>query len=158
MKTYYMDPGAAAWQSFFLSQQHGGAIPGFEGMRYQRGSGLGSLFRGFLRMILPAAKTLGKSAVKAIGREALSSGSELAGDVLRGEDIKVALKKRGRNAAGNLLTKAGQKLSQAGSGKVQKGHGVGKRQRVAGITIGTKQRPKKKRATKKGSFMDTLGH
>jgi len=145
---YLVDPGVAAWQNFFLSQQHGDGISGFEGVPFQRGSGIGSIFRGLLRLILPVAKSAGKTAIKAIGRQALSTGSELAGDVLRGEEIKKSMNKRGRRAVKRLASQAGRKLSQAGRGRRQKGKGLGTRSKNANIALGTKTAPTKRKTTK----------
>jgi len=69
--------------------QHGS---GFVGLPYQRGAGLGSLFRGLFRAILPVAKSGGKS----VGRQALQTGTEIASDVLAGKSLKDAAEERGK--------------------------------------------------------------
>lgn len=116
MHVVYVPINDQFWSSYYLAQakQTGHGLSGFEGIPYQRGHGLGSFFRGLLRMIVPVAKTVGKSAIKAIGKEALSAGANIAGDLVRGRDLKQTVKEHGRNAAGNLLTKAGTKLQTGG--------------------------------------------
>jgi hypothetical protein len=75
-------------------------------MPYQRGAGLGSVFRGIFRALLPIAKTAGKS----IGRQALATGAQIASDVVSGKPIKEAVKRRGKAGATNLLRKATKKF------------------------------------------------
>ena len=102
------------WLQYYKQQSGGGAL-GFSGIPYQRGYGLGSFFKGIFRTILPVAK----SALKTVGKQALSTGAQIASDVAAGEDFKQSAKKRGRAAVANLTGKAVRKLQQ--------GRGVGVR-------------------------------
>ena len=79
---------------------------GFIGVPYQRGTGLGSIFRTLFRAILPIAKTAGK----AIGKRALQAGADVATDLISGKKLKDTLKVRGKQATGDLLDKAAKKL------------------------------------------------
>ena len=74
----------------YYARQAGGALPYFAGATYQRGHGLGSLFGGLLRSTMPLIK---RGAV-ALGRGALKTGVPIAGDVLSGQNIKTAAKRR----------------------------------------------------------------
>ena len=74
----------------YYARQAGGALPYFAGAQYQRGHGLGSLFGGLLRSVMPLLK---RGAV-ALGRGALKTGVRIAGDVLSGQNIKTAAKRR----------------------------------------------------------------
>ena len=113
-----------AWAQYYASQAaQSGA--GFQGMRYQRGAGLGSIFRGLFRFLLPVAKSAGK----AVGKQALATGAQIASDVVAGTDIKTAAKRRARAGAAKLMKRAAR--------KIQTGKGLGRRPR------------KKKRATKR---------
>ena len=117
MRVAYIPLSDADWAAFYLAdaKQTGHGLEGFHGVPYQRGNGLGSLFRGLFRMILPVAKKVGK----AVGKQALRSGAKVASDVVSGDyNIQDSLKKRGREAASSLLTKAGQHF--------QKGSGLGR--------------------------------
>lgn len=79
----------------YYAQQAGSGLPSFAGVRYQRGSGFwGTLFS---RAILPAVKFLGK--------KALSTGVNVATDVLGGEKLKESLKKRARESGKELANK-----------------------------------------------------
>ena len=90
------------------SHQVGGAIPGFSGLRYQRGSGLGSFFSGLFRLALPIIKSAGRT----IGKQALASGASIMRDLSSGLEPNQVFKARGREALGNLLTKAPSNLQQ----------------------------------------------
>ena len=64
--------------------QRGGGMPYFAGARYQRGHGLGNVFRGIfsgLRSIFP-------SLLKTAGRHALTTGVNIASDMLDGKKFK----------------------------------------------------------------------
>lgn len=112
-----VDPELAIdWDTFFAQQaiqsgQHGGGY--FQGQLYQRGHGLGNIFRGIFRLLMPVAK----SVVKNIGKEAIHTGFNIASDTLHGQDIKEAAKVHGRKAVQNLLTSAQTHLAdQSGKG------------------------------------------
>ena len=74
----------------YYAQQVGGALPYFAGARVQRGHGFGSLFGGLLRSVAP----LIKRGALALGNRALKTGAQIAGDILSGENIRTAAKRR----------------------------------------------------------------
>ena len=76
----------------YYAQQVGGALPYFAGARVQRGHGFGSLLGGLLRTVAPLIK-----------RGALALGTQIAGDVLAGENIRTAAKRRTKTAGRDLL-------------------------------------------------------
>ena len=82
----------------YYTRQVGGVLPYFTGARVQRGHGFGSLFSGLLRSVAP----LIKRGVLALGKRALTTGVQIAGDVVVGQHIKKATKRRAR-AAGRAL-------------------------------------------------------
>ena len=82
----------------YYARQVGGALPYFTGARVQRGHGFGSLFSGLLRSVAPLIK---RGAV-ALGKRALTTGAQIAGDVVAGQNIKNATKRRA-TAAGRAL-------------------------------------------------------
>jgi hypothetical protein len=87
--------------------------------RVQRGHGIGSFFRGLFRFV----KTLLYSGTKAVGREALKSGSNIITDLLEREpDSKVGdiLRTRFGEAKDNLEQKI---KNMTGSGLRLKGNG-----------------------------------
>ncbi|KAH7697971.1 hypothetical protein AAVH_34939 [Aphelenchoides avenae] len=76
------NPDAIDWHGH-LSTQWGGAAY-FEGFPYQRGAGIGSIFGGLFRFLLPMLKTAGKE----IGREGLSVGARVLGDLAQGKNLR----------------------------------------------------------------------
>ena len=108
MRKIYNPASDKAWAGFYTKQaQRGG---GFVGMPYQRGAGIGSLFRGLFRALLPALSTVGKT----VGKQALTTGAQIASDIVAGEGIKEAAKKRGRQGAAKLFQAAADNLQQGG--------------------------------------------
>ena len=105
------------WKEFYGIGQTGAGMTFFQGSQHQRGSGLGALFGGLFRAIMPAAK----SALKAVGREALRTGIGVATDALAGQNVAQSLETRGKDAASTLLNKAKRKLDS----EQQTGGGVG---------------------------------
>ena len=83
----------------YYARQVGGALPYFTGARVQRGHGFGSLFSGLLRTVAPLIR---RGAV-ALGKRALTTGAQIAGDVVAGKNIKKAVKRRATAAGRNLM-------------------------------------------------------
>ena len=83
----------------YYARQAGGALPYFAGAQYQRGQGLGSLFGGLLR----SAMSLIKRGAVALGKGALKTGVRIADDVMSGQSIKRASKRRVADAGRNLM-------------------------------------------------------
>ena len=82
----------------YYARQVGGAVPYFAGARVQRGHGFGRLFSGLLRTVAPLIR---KSAV-ALGTRALTTGAQIAGDVVACKNVKTA-KRRATAAGRNLM-------------------------------------------------------
>ena len=68
------------------SLQRGGNVPFYRGPVLQRGHGLGSIFQSVARSVVLSLKEIGKSA--------LTTGLEVLQDVAKGENVKIAAKKR----------------------------------------------------------------
>ena len=83
----------------YYAQQVGGALPYFAGARVQRGHGFGSLFGGLLRTVAP----LIKRGALALENRALKTGAQIADDVLSGQNIRTAAKRRTKTAGRDLL-------------------------------------------------------
>ena len=100
--------------------QVGHGMPYFSGTQIQRGHGLGNLLSGLVRAAMP----LVKSGMKALGKKGLKTGVQIAGDVIRGKKPKRAAKRRAKQAATQLLTKAfGPPGKKASRGRQQSGRG-----------------------------------
>ena len=105
-------PTEKDWYEYFLSQtKQGGA--GFTGLEYQRGGGLGNVFRNIFKIVLPYMKRVGKE----LGNEALRTGALLASDIVAGQEIRKSAKDRVKAGTSNLLRKAANKLQNGGKRK-----------------------------------------
>ncbi len=76
-------------------QQVGGQAPAFIGSQTQRGHGLGGVLAGLFRSAAP----LLKSGAKALGKHGL----QVAKDVVKGQSVKQAVKKRAKAAGKDVL-------------------------------------------------------
>ncbi|GBN69535.1 hypothetical protein AVEN_183597-1 [Araneus ventricosus] len=95
----------------------GSGIPYCEGVSFQKGYGLGGIFRRLFRAALPFLEKGGK----ALAKEALITGTNVINDVVSGEDIKIAAKRRSKEAGKNLARKAVDKVqSMIGRGKYKR--------------------------------------
>ena len=108
--------GDCDFKSYYLSQAGKGYddIAVFRGYPYQRGYGIGSLFR---RFGIPLAKF--------IGRHLLNTGVSIGSDILLNKSldkdvIKTKLKQGAKEATKDALTKALNKIDQKGSGRKRK--------------------------------------
>ncbi|HEX4850743.1 MAG TPA: hypothetical protein VFV08_08060 [Puia sp.] len=123
------DPHKINWSLFIISQQTGDVSkettqfggstspthgPGsyygtFSGMPYQRGTGIGSVFRSLWRFLIP----LGREAGRELGKQGLVSGVRALSSVLEGEkSLKNALADEGKAGLKNLLDKASSNLEK----------------------------------------------
>jgi hypothetical protein len=125
----------------------------YRGLEYQRGAGLGSLFRGLVRFLAPLAK----SVVKGIGKEALRSVGNIAKDVADGADLRSAAQQHLQTGAKQAVRRSAAKVARA-----MKGKGLGRAPpnrklvpQAGKSTIKGKPRKPRKRATKQ---KDTLGY
>jgi hypothetical protein len=124
------------FNNYYVTQA-GNGLQGFEGVRYQRGHGF--LGRFLKSAIVPMLKFLGK--------RALSSGADIASDVLEGKPIKAAAKARGIEAMKGV-TSAGIKRARE---FVQTGKGRKRRRRIVKTT---KRKPYKRRRQSKEQLAD----
>jgi hypothetical protein len=121
MRQHFNPENLETWLNYYGSQasQTGyGLSSGFRGAPYQRGAGLGSFFRSLFRMAVPVIK----SAAGHIGRQALSSGVDIAHDIVQGKPIGDAFEEHSRAGLADLVVKAKK--------AVQKGRGLGSRPKL----------------------------
>ena len=139
----YVPINDKVWQQYYQEQarQIGHGLFGYQGTQFQRGNGLGSFFGRLFRAILPVAKSVGKSALKSVAKQAVNFGSNVIGDLSDGQPINQSLKKRSLQATQNLLKEADQKLNQSGQG-------LGKR-KVVSKTVSVVPKKKRRVAKKK---------
>lgn len=97
----------------YYTHQSGSGLNYYQGTTLQKGYGLGGVFRSLFRAAVP----LFKSGAKTVGKQLFSSGLDLLNDVSRGENVKVAAKRRLKEAGQTLTDKAATKVkSMIGSG------------------------------------------
>lgn len=98
----------------YYTNQAGNGLSYYRGIPLQRGSGLGGIFRSMFRMAVP----LFKKGAKALGKQFLRTGVEVANDVIQGKDVKSAVKQRAKEAGKSLTDKAANKVkNMIGSGQ-----------------------------------------
>src|SRR5258705_2176305 len=97
---------------YYAHQAGGGVGSVFAGQRYQRGHGLGSFFAGLFRSAMP----LITRGLKALGRQALSTGGEVLSDVMQGEPLKASFAARSPDGAQILGGKLKRKIDEYQSG------------------------------------------
>nr|DAC81380.1 TPA_asm: cupiennin [Parasteatoda house spider adintovirus] len=100
----------------YYSNQAGNGLSYYKGVSLQRGSGLGGIFKSMFRMVLP----LFKSGAKAVGKQALKSGVDIANDYMQGKDIRDASKQRIKEATKILTNKAADKVKTMVGGHKRK--------------------------------------
>ena len=128
--------------------QSGNGLKVFVGSPHQRGHGIGSFLGGLFRSVLP----LLKSGARAIGREALRTGVNIASDIATHKTpFRESFEHRFKESADNLKRKANEKINtlMEGSGynikkKRKKRHSSTKQRRKS-----TKKPKKVKRKSKK---------
>lgn len=86
----------------YVQAGKGGDFPVFRGSRMQRGYGLGSILSGMFRTAIPFLK----SGAKALGKQALKTGVSIGQDVLNGQNLKTAARRRGLESIRNATGKA----------------------------------------------------
>ena len=101
----------------YYTHQTGNGLNYYQGSPYQRGYGLGGLFRSFFRTAAP----LLRSGVKAIGKQLFHSGVNLVNDISQGHDFQGSVKRRFKEAGKELTDRAATKVkNMIGSGKRNK--------------------------------------
>ncbi len=85
------------YEDHYMKQAYGGGLPVFIGG--QRGRGIGGIFNGLARMIIPVLKRTGKTVLK----EGLRSGVDVLGDIVSGRNVKSSFKKRAKQAGTRLV-------------------------------------------------------
>ena len=83
----------------YNARQVGEAVPYFTAVRVQRGHGFGSLFSGLLRSVAP----LIKRGAAALGKHALTTRAHIASDVVAGQNVKKAAKRRASAAGTDMI-------------------------------------------------------
>ncbi|GFT46960.1 uncharacterized protein F54H12.2 [Trichonephila clavipes] len=103
----------------FERGQIGSGLTLYKGINFQKGYGIGGIFRRLFRAALPFLVKGGKT----IGKEVLMTGSRVASDVLSGENFKEAVKTRSKESGKKLAQKAIDRVqSMVGKGQYKRKH------------------------------------
>jgi hypothetical protein len=114
--TYNGEEDKRAFENYYCCQS-GDGMPVFAGARYQRGHGIGSLFSGLFRSVMPLIKKF----APVIGKKALEAGANIIGDVSSGRSFKESAKERASSAfSESIKSLFPQSNDQTGSGKRRK--------------------------------------
>lgn len=106
---YVVEDSSRAYRRYYENQVgHGLGV--FRGSPMQRGAGIRSFLSGVGKTLIPLAKSAGK--------ELLSSGLNVASDMLKGKDFKSSAESNFKAAGSNLLDAIGGGLR--GSKRIQK--------------------------------------
>ncbi|GFT60388.1 uncharacterized protein TNCV_4971551 [Trichonephila clavipes] len=101
----------------FERGQIGSGLTHYKGINFQKGYGIGGIFRRLFRAALPFLVKGGKT----IGKEVLMTGSRVASDVLSGENFKEAVKTRSKESGKKLAQKAIDRVqSMVGKGQYKR--------------------------------------
>jgi hypothetical protein len=120
------------YENFFLQQQPI-TFPTYKGVRYQRGYGLGNVFKRFFKWIVPIIKEKAvpvlKDVGKKVGESVISGTTNFARDALDGKDIKESAKTRFEETKNEIKSKI-----------EQRGEGINKRKKKLIRTISKRQK------------------
>jgi hypothetical protein len=100
-----------------LRQQRGGNIAGYRGARFQRGYGIGGIFKSLARYAIP----LFKQGAKVVGRRALQAATEVGQDVLQGKNVRESVKTHGEKVVKDFAEQGARTILR------QTGHGSKRR-------------------------------
>ena len=98
----------------YYTMQAGGSMPTFRGSTIQRGSGIGGIFSKLRRNVVPI---LSKGA-KLAGKQLLSTGLNIANDLIDGESFADSAKQNFKTGGKNLLSTLSTALQNPKSNKL----------------------------------------
>jgi hypothetical protein len=110
-KPFCCDASRLAYEDYYL-QQSGNGMSVFQGARLQRGHGLGSFLSGLFRNAWPLIQT----GAKALGKQVLRTGLQIANDVADGDQFMDAAKRRLPEGI-KAFTSSSDLNTQSGSGR-----------------------------------------
>ena len=120
--------------------QWGGTFDVYRNSPYQRGAGLGSIFKSLWRLVVPLAKSVGKT----VGKQALKTGARVGSDLLDGKNFEESVTERVNAAVKKHMEKS------------QEGGNLGKAPTRKSVTLINKKSRKKaiKKNNKKRTKVD----
>lgn len=127
----------------YYMKQAGEGIPGYAGIRYQKGHGF------FGRMVSGAVIPMLKKVLPFLGKTALTTGLDIAKDVTSGESFKRAAKTRLREAGRTVEDKAMSKIqSMTGNGRKKRRRMSKKNVACVSFRKNKRRKTRKRKSTK----------
>lgn len=120
----------------YYTNQAGSGLSVFEGYHGQRGHGIGSTLAGLFRSAMPMLKR----GLASFGKQALSTGLQVASDMADGNSFSDSIKVRSREGIKRL---AADGVDYLNNGSTQSGSGYKRRRRRKSLTVRVKKRSKK---------------
>lgn len=109
-------------------------FPVFRGVKYQRGYGLGGVFRRLFRFIMPLVKEHGLPLLRSVGESAIKGVSNLANDAIKGKNFKESAEQRFKETFKELKDKT-----------LMKGSGINRKRKSLIRTLKPKITKKRKK-------------
>ena len=135
------------YEEYYLNQT-GRGMAAFTGARYQRGHGLGNMLRSLTKFALPFLK----KGAKAVGKQAMRTGMNIAQEVMLGQNIKKAAKRHLSQGLTELVT-------QQGRGQPRRRRGPpGQRVKRRKLAISSRKKPKRGYKRKATSNIRVISH
>ena len=94
-KKYCCEATRSLYTDYYVNQAGNGSLPVFQGNRGQRGHGFGSVLSGLFRSAAPMLRRIGKTA--------LTTGAQIASDLLGGKSFSESAKSRVRQGINSFL-------------------------------------------------------
>ena len=133
------------YEEYYLNQT-GRGMAAFTGARYQRGHGLGNMLCSLTKFALPFLK----KGAKAVGKQAMKTGMNIAQEVMLGQNIKKAAKRHLSQGLTELVT-------QNGRGRPRRGP-PGERVKRRKIATSSRKKPKRGYKRKATSNPRVISH
>lgn len=102
VRTHYVP--RANYERYYHNQCGLGTdLPVYAGAPMQRGHGLGNILKGVMKAAVPIVMPLLKKGASKLANTALNTGKNVVADIVRGDNIKTSIKRRGRESLGELF-------------------------------------------------------
>ena len=134
------------YEEYYLNQT-GRGMAAFTGAQYQRGHGLGNMLRSLTKFAIPFLK----KGAKAVGKQAMKTGMNIAQEVMLGQNIKKAAKRHLSQGLTELVT-------QRGRGRHRRRGPPGERVRKRKTVIPSRKKPKRGYKRKATSNTRVISH
>lgn len=96
------------FNKYYLDQALGNSFPVYRGSTFQKGYGLGGVFRRFFSWALPLLKEHGLPLAKNLGKEIISNVASIASEAIDGKNVGESAKEK--------IKSSFEKLNQTGKG------------------------------------------